>query len=138
MYRIDREIGAERAEPLEWFASKRVATRALEEHAWKYRNPLEPQGRLDYNEHTGTDGELIGFTVVSVRTREPLYEYFLVWCGPYPHGEECPACGGKGEFTVPVDCGIEICSECGGSGAVEADEFADCPEPLEQCPPREA
>lgn len=29
---------------------------------------------------------------------------------------ECIECGGKGEFPIPIDCGIEICPTCNGTG----------------------
>ena len=85
-YSIHRQImdggsSATRMQPIEWFKTLDAARRALEEHAWKYSNPLE-QGRtgLSYREHCDVDDELTGFTVVGCRSGAPLAEYRLVRC----------------------------------------------------------
>jgi hypothetical protein len=39
-----------------------------------------------------------------------------------PVPPDCERCGGKGEWAIPWDCGIEICQDCDGSGFGPAED----------------
>ena len=40
----------------------------------------------------------------------------IYYLDPADEPRECDRCGGNGEWSVPIDCGVEICPDCNGTG----------------------